>query len=128
MGALQGALGLWAQGFRPSEPPTGRLHRLCVVGLVGLLGARQGIHHARALGVVVLVDVASLVLAVHGLALHAAVVLLLLEAAADVLLCTGGSCDKASLVLLSARVAMLHCALLVSLGQGFVTSTARVLF
>merc|ERR550525_139880 len=88
MGALQGALGLWAQGFRPSEPPTGRLHRLCVVGLVGLLGARQGIHHARALRVVVLIDIASLVLAIHGLALHAAVVLLLLEAATDILLCT----------------------------------------
>merc|ERR1719445_1404792 len=110
-----------------SEAPTRGLHRLGVVGLVGLLRLGLVVHDVRVLRVVPLVGVASCVLAVHGLALQATVVLLLLHAAAHVLLGAGALADEARLVQLGAGVAVLHGADLVGLGQGVVAAGAGVL-
>ena len=77
--------------------------------------------------VVLLVDVAGAVLAVHGGALRAAVVLLLLHAAGDVLLLARAAANEALLVELGARVAVIPGALLVGLGQSVVAARAGVL-
>merc|ERR1719421_170368 len=94
---------------RSEAAPASPLHRLLVPARV------VGLH--RALGVVLLVDVAGVELAVHDLALEATVVLLLLHAATDVLLCARPSGDHA-VRHLRAGVAVLLGADLVGDGEG----------
>merc|ERR1740117_850368 len=77
--------------------------------------------------VVLFVDLASAVGAVHGAALQAAVVLLLLHAATDVLLRARALADEACLIGLCARVAVLHGAALHCLHKSLGASSARVL-
>ena len=84
------------------------------LGLHGLLGVELLVLLVRA--VVLLVDVAGAVIAVHGRALRAAVVLLLLHAAADVLLLARAAGHEALRVVLGARIALVPGALLVGLG------------
>ena len=93
---------------------------MCFFVFVKLLGLLVG-------AVVLLVDVAGAVRAVHGRALRAAVVLLLLHAAGDVLLLARAAANEALLVALGARVAVIPGALLVGLGQGVVAARAGVL-
>merc|ERR1740138_1767485 len=65
--------------------------------------------------VVLLVDIASLVCAIHGGAVHAAIVLLLLHAAAHNLLRAWAIDHDTRLVGLCARIAILHGARLICL-------------
>merc|ERR1712039_533442 len=75
------------QGVDHSEAsPALLLHLLSIPLLVGLLRGLLRLLHNSPLRVVLLVDIACLELAIHGLALHAPVMLLLLHAATDVLL------------------------------------------
>merc|ERR1740117_1429054 len=77
--------------------------------------------------VVLFVDLASAVGAVHGAALQAAVVLLLLHATTDVLLGARGRADEACRIGLCASVAVLAGARLVCLHQTLSAASAGVL-
>merc|ERR1719359_2738062 len=105
--------------------------------LLGLVLPARGVLLHLALGVVLLVHRAGVVGAVHGLALHAPVVLLLLQAAPDVLLLAKTARHNLAnlprllggvgLAHQRARVPVVAGALLVLDGQALVAPGARVL-
>merc|ERR1719446_1425021 len=101
------------------HPPACCLHCLLVPVRIG--------REEGALLIVLLVDVASVELAIHALAFQAAEVLLGLHAASDILLGALAAGDDASLVPLSACIAVLISALLVLVCLSLVTSCTWIL-